>query len=42
MEIVAGIIGVLIMIIIGMLFGRINVLIGLISEGIVKFIRKLF
>ncbi|BCZ48891.1 hypothetical protein psyc5s11_49580 [Clostridium gelidum] len=38
----AGIIGVLIIIIIGMLFGRINVLIGLILEGIVKLIRKLF
>lgn len=42
MEIVAGIIGVLIMIIMGMLFGRINALIGLIFEGIVKIIRKLF
>jgi len=39
---VGSIIGVLIMIIIGMLFGRINVLIGLIFEGIVKLIRKLF
>jgi len=38
----AGVIGVLIIIIIGMLFGRINVLIGLTFEGIFKLIIKLF
>lgn len=42
MEIVAGAIGVLMMIIIGMLFGRVMGHIGLIFEGIVKLIRKLF
>lgn len=41
MEIIAGIIGVLIMIIIGMIFRRIMVQAGLIFEGIVKLIRKL-
>lgn len=42
MEVVIDIIGVLIMIIIGMLLGRIAVFGGLIFEGIVKLIRKLF
>jgi hypothetical protein len=42
MEIVAGAIGVIIIIIIGMLFGRIMGHIGLIFEGIVKLIKKLF
>ena len=42
MEIVACVLVFLIMIIIGMLFGRINVLVGLIFEGFVKLVRKLF
>jgi len=42
METVVGVIGVLIMIIIGMLFGRIMELAGLIFEAIIKLIRKLF
>jgi hypothetical protein len=42
MEIVIDVVGVLIMIIIGMLFGRIMVLAGLILEGIVKLMRRLF
>lgn len=42
MEIVSGAIGILMLIIIGMLFGRVMGQIGLIFERIVKFIRKLF
>lgn len=42
MELISGVIGVLIMIIIGMLFRRIMQIAGLILEGIVKFFRKLF
>lgn len=42
MDIVAGVIGVLIFIIIGMLFGRVMQIAGLIIEGIVKLFRKLF
>ena len=42
METVAGVIGVLIMIIIGMLFGRIMEIAGLIIEAIIKLIKKLF
>ena len=42
METVAGVMGVLIMIIIGMLFGRIAELVGLILEASIKLIEKLF
>lgn len=42
MEIVQGVIGVLILIIMGMLFGRMMQIVGLIIEAIVKFFRKLF
>ena len=42
METIVGVIGVLIMIIIGMLLGRIMELAGLIFETIIKLIRKLF
>ncbi|WP_186005618.1 hypothetical protein [Clostridium sp. DL-VIII] len=42
MDVLRGVIVVLIFIIIGMLFGRIMVIAGLIIEAIVKFFRKLF
>ena len=42
MEILQGVIGVLILIIIGMLFGRIMRIAGLIVEAIIKLFRKLF
>lgn len=42
MEILQGVIGVLILIIIGMLFGRIMQIAGLILEAIIILIRKLF
>ncbi|WP_258049844.1 hypothetical protein [Clostridium weizhouense] len=42
MEFISGIIAVLIIIIIGMLFGRIMELAGLIFKAIIKLIRKLF
>lgn len=42
MEILQGVIGVLVLIIIGMLFGRIMQIAGLIIEAIVKLFRKLF
>ncbi|WP_297429955.1 hypothetical protein [Clostridium sp.] len=42
MGLILGAIGVLIMIIIGMLFGRMMQIAGLILEAIVKLFRKLF
>ncbi|BCZ44639.1 hypothetical protein psyc5s11_07060 [Clostridium gelidum] len=42
METIAGVIGVIIIIIIGMLFGRIMEIVGLVTEVIAKFFRKLF
>lgn len=42
MEVVSGVIGVLFMIIIGMLFGRVMQIAGLILEAMVKLFRKLF
>lgn len=42
METIAGVIGVIIIIIIGMLFGRIDRIMCLIIEGIVKVFKKLF
>jgi hypothetical protein len=42
MELIIGVIGVLIMIIIGMLFGRMMQLVGLIVEASVKLFKKLF
>lgn len=42
MEILQGVIGVLILIIIGMFFARIMQVIGLIVEVIIKSFRKLF
>lgn len=42
MEIVAGVVFVLIMIIIGMIFGRSAQFISIISNGVVKFFKKLF
>lgn len=42
MEIIVGGIGVIIIIIIGMFFGRIMEIIGLVIEVIVKFFWKLF
>ena len=42
MELITGILVFLMIIIIGMLFGRINMLVVLIFEGIVKNIKKLF
>lgn len=42
MEILQGVIGVLILIIIGMLFGRIMNILGLIVEAIIKIFKKLF
>ncbi|AGF55950.1 MULTISPECIES: hypothetical protein [Clostridium] len=42
MGLVLGVIGVLIMIIIGMLFGRMMQLVGLIIEASVKLFKKLF
>lgn len=42
MGLILGVIGVLIMIIIGMLFGRMVQLVGLIIEASVKFFKKLF
>lgn len=42
MGLILGVIGVLIMIIIGMLFGRMMQLVGLIIEASVKLFKKLF
>lgn len=42
MELITGVVGVLIMIIIGMLFGRMMQLVGLIVEASVKLFKKLF
>jgi hypothetical protein len=42
MGLILGVIGVLIMIIIGMLFGRMLQLVGLIIEASVKLFKKLF
>lgn len=42
MEIVVGVVFVLIMIIIGMIFGRSVQFIGIITNGIAKFFKKLF
>lgn len=42
METIAGVIGVIIIIIIEMIFGRIMDIVGLVIEVIVKFFRKLF
>lgn len=42
MQIIAGVFGVIIIIIIGMIFGRIDRIICLIINGIVKVFKKLF
>lgn len=42
MEVLSGVVWILIFIIIGMLFGRIMIIAGLIIEAIVKFFQKLF
>lgn len=42
METVAGVVFVLIMIIIGMIFGRSAQFISIIANGVVKFFKKLF
>ncbi|WP_297426032.1 hypothetical protein [Clostridium sp.] len=42
MGIIVGVLGVIIIIVIGMLFGRIDRILGLVIEGIVKFFQKLF
>ncbi len=42
MQTVAGVVFVLIMIIIGMIFGRLTQFISIITNGIAKFFKKLF
>jgi len=42
METVMGVVGVLIIIIIGMIFGRAVQFVGLILTAVIKFLKKLF